>query len=107
MNEEQRALLNEYEAWRAVEENLPLVVDVSVEAFLKEKDAEANARRVQEALEIIGGADHDELPEDFIPTRNALQYAHDTIDNVRHILIDNRPYVSVNTLAEPSRLEFT
>lgn len=104
MNEEQRALLNNYETWRAIEENKTATIDVSVEAFLKELDNEANARRVKEAVDIAVRTieDVDRFPEDE-DFGQALQ----ALVDIRGILIDDRPTILVTTLAGPTTLEFT
>ena len=90
--EEDRLVLNEYDAWQTV--NVRKDVDLSVEAFLTEREHEHNALRITDALaqipEFLGDGD----------------LAH-ILERVRDILIGGRPYIMNTTLTGPPERIFT
>ena len=102
--EEDRLVLNEYDAWQVV--NVSKDVDLSVEAFLTEREHEHNAMRIAHALLIIDSARFTynyEQEMDNAAGHRAMQ----CLSEVDAILTGGRPYIMNTTLTGPPERIFT
>ena len=93
MAQDDYQLLEDYTEWR--EEKLLHEVDTSVEAFKAEREAGANAWRIEKTLDVIGhvlSVDHDESD---LETMNIY---YSTLEQVRDALAGDRKYEEIHTL---------
>lgn len=86
-----RQILDDYILWSTTKE-----LDTSIDAFLAERKAEADARRVAEAIERLSQID---TSVDHHDNKQLIQ-AWRTITDAQSILIDDRPTVDEGTLTE-------
>jgi len=93
MAQDDYQLLEDYTEWQ--EEKLLHEVDTSVEAFKAQREAEANAWRIEKTLDVIGhvlNVDHENAD---IETVDML---YSTLEQVRDALAGDREYEEVHTL---------
>ena len=96
MAQDDYQLLEEYTVWR--EDKLLHEVDTSVEAFKAEQEAEANAWRIEKALEFLAEsvAEMDCVSH---PSVNEWADAVADMKDAMSILEDDRPRVEYRTLS--------
>ena len=93
MAQDDYQLLEEYTVWR--EDKLLHEVDTSVEAFKAEREAEANARRIEKALGVLDNVPSAECEEADMETVDML---HSTLEQVRDALAGDREFIEYLTL---------
>lgn len=90
--DEQRALLTEYDQWKATKENE--TVDLSPEAFLAERGLRLAQKRVDDLLELMA---YRHRPGDTLES---------FIERVHEILAADRPMIDDRTITGLRRVSF-